>query len=201
MEKWTEIESLADAGAPGRAPAFFTSPHPTEAKPGLRKEIPDPESRATKLALITVFLGGFAAFVSHAPYRQKHAHRLDLPPADLFLLATSTLRLGRLAAYDRVFEPIRAPFAETRPDDYGASQTTAPKGHGARRSLGELLSCPICAGTWIAAGLVYSLHLFPGPTRLFMTIMSTIGLGEMLNALTEYLTWQGEVARKHVGED
>ena len=72
---------------------------------------------------------------------------------------------------------------------------------GARRALGELLSCPICSGTWIAAALVYGLGIVPGPTRAFLAIMSAIGVAELLNAATEALQWTGEAERKQAGSN
>ncbi len=42
--------------------------------------------------------------------------------------------------------------------------------------MGELVSCPVCIGTWVAAGLVYGLHLAPRPTRVYVTVMSATGL-------------------------
>jgi hypothetical protein len=155
------------------------------------------ERRAAYIALTGLFGAIFVAFTSRLG--RKHRTRLDLRPMDLALLGVSTYRLGRLAAYDKVLEPYRQPFAKTVPDETGAGDTVEPRGQGARRALGELISCPICAGTWIAAGLVYALHLAPGATRVFMTIMGSIGIGELLNALTEALSWSGQAARSEAG--
>jgi hypothetical protein len=107
--------------------------------------------------------------------------------------------MGRLIAFDRVMEPYRAPFTQTVPDSTGAGDTVEPKGSGWRRAIGELISCPICAGTWIAAVLTYSLELAPRPTRLLMTIMGAIGLGELFHTLTEALCWVGQHAREKAG--
>jgi hypothetical protein len=159
------------------------------------------QENATKLAIIATFLGGFAAFVSHPPFRQRHSERLALPATDLLLLVMSTFRLGRMVAFDKVMDPLRRPVARTRPDETGAGETVVPRGRGTRRALGELLTCPICAGTWVAAGLVYALHLFPGPARIFMSILGTIGMAEILNAMTENLSWAGQSARKEAGSD
>jgi len=154
---------------------------------------------ATKLGLIALFLGTFAAVASLPPFRRRHRRALDLPLSDLALLAGATFRLGRLVAFDEVLEPVRAPLAETRPDPSGAGETVVPRGRGVRQALGQLITCPICAGTWIAAGLVYALHLLPSPTRLFLLINSTIGVAEVMNALVESLSWTGEAARKAAG--
>ncbi len=152
--------------------------------------------QATKLTLASLFVARFVGFIS-----RKHGPSdiVRLRPLDFGLLGLATFRLGRMLAYDKVAEPLREPFTRTTVDSYGAAQTVEPAGRGMRRALGELLACPICVGTWIAAGLVYGMHLLPGPTRLFMTIMGTIGLGEVLNALTEALQWTGEEARARVG--
>jgi hypothetical protein len=134
------------------------------------------------------------------PAPRRHRSRLALPLSDWALLVGATFRLGRLVAFDKIFDPVRAPWTVTTLDETGAGQSVEARGAGAQRAIGELISCPICAGTWISAGLVYALHLFPGPARLFMTIMSTMGIVEMLNALTEYLSWTGRFARTEVGQ-
>ena len=49
---------------------------------------------------------------------------------------------------------------------------------------------------WVAAGLVYGLHLLPRPTRLFLAIMSTTGVAELCYSLTEALDWNARAARR-----
>lgn len=153
--------------------------------------------QAAKVTLITLFLSLFAAFA--LVKRGKLRREFNVRPFDLALLGFATYRLGRLASYDKVTEPLRQPFTKTVPDSYGASKTVVPKGEGARRALGQLLSCPICSGTWIAAILVFGLDLAPGLTRVFLAVMSAIGVAELLNAATEALQWIGEARRKEVG--
>jgi len=65
--------------------------------------------------------------------------------------------------------------------------------------LGELVSCPVCVGTWVAAGLVYGLHLAPRPTRVYLAVMGTTGAAELLNCSAEALGWLGRAARKDAG--
>ena len=157
------------------------------------------EADITNVTLLSVFLGIFGIFANR--FGQRHTKSLDLTKTDLVLLAISTFRLGRLVSYDKVFAPLRAPVAITKPDESGAGDTTAPRGKGARRSLGELITCPICSGTWIAAILVYALHLWPGATRIFLAILGTIGSTELLDALAENLSWSGQAARKDAGDE
>lgn len=154
------------------------------------------EERATYLTLTGLFLSLFTLFSLR---QRKQAQVASLRPFDFIMLAFATYRLGRLTAYDKVTEPLRRPFTQTTPDASGAGDTVVPRGAGARRALGGLISCPICAGTWIAAGLVYGLELAPAPTRLFLSIMSAIGVGELLNAATEALEWTGQAERIQAG--
>lgn len=156
---------------------------------------------AAKVSLIAIFLTVFAGFASRLS-KPEHTQRLKSMNAfDLTLLGFSTYRLGRLVAFDKVFEPLRGVVTETRLDETGAGKTVVPKGKGAQRSLGELISCPICAGTWIAAGLVYGLQVLPNPTRLFLWLNSSIGFAEILNSFSEAMSWFGQAARKEAGNN
>ena len=153
------------------------------------------ERQTTYLTLTGLFLTLFVAFAARRGRRAGWEPR----PFDLAMLGFATFRLGRLAAYDKVTEPLRRPFTETRADSSGAGKTVVPRGAGARRALGELISCPTCVGTWIAAALVYGLDILPRPTRAFLTIMSAMGVAELLNAATEALSWTGRFAREEAG--
>lgn len=150
------------------------------------------EAYATKLSIIGMFLAVFVAFISQFWEKEKE-RQIDL--WDWTLLGISTFRMGRLISYDEVIEPLRQPVARNVPHESGPGETVRPRGSGAQRVFGELVSCPICAGTWIAAGLTYALHLIPGPTRVFMTMMSATGVAEVLNSITEALSWTGKAAR------
>ena len=132
---------------------------------------------ATKLALTSIFLGTVGAFAA-PPLRRSPP--LKVGPMDLALLGLTTYRVGQLVAYERIADPIREPFAERAPDGSGG-ETTVPKGRGAQRALGELFTCPICVGTWVATGLVYGMHLAPRPTRALMTIMAATGVAQITN--------------------
>jgi hypothetical protein len=152
-----------------------------------------------KLILIGVFLGAYALFVDWQEAWRPGLPSLGIGPFELALLGLATFRLGRLVAYDHVAEPLRFPFTKTVPDPSGAGETVEPRGVGVQRCLGQLVSCPICVGTWIAAGLVYALVAFPGPARIFLLMMAAVGLAELLHAATEILSWSGQAARVRVG--
>jgi hypothetical protein len=158
------------------------------------------QEHSAKLTIIGIFLTIFLGVASRINKDQKEKNKLNIEPFDLVLLGFSTFRLGRLVSFDTVFEPLRHPFTETVDLENGAGKVVEPKGEGMKRALGEMISCPICSGTWIAAGLVYGLQFFPNPTRLFLWINSTIGLAEFTNSLSEFLTWTAADRRKSAGE-
>ncbi|MCZ7551536.1 MAG: hypothetical protein B6D39_01330 [Anaerolineae bacterium UTCFX2] len=148
----------------------------------------------TKLFLAGLFLAAFAVFIL-----TQNARQFSPSIFDLALLSLATFRLGRMVAYDTVFEPLRAPFCVTVPDSTGAGDTVEPKGTGARYAMGQLLSCPLCSGTWISAGLIYALYFLPTPTRAFLFIIAAVAIAEMLGSVTEALSWSGQLARARSG--
>lgn len=160
------------------------------------------QQRLTYSALTGTFMALFAAFHVLTRRRDQGAGgKKDLDPFDLTLVGLSSYRLGRMVSYDRVMAAYRAPFTETVPDPTGAGETVDPRGVGWRRALGELISCPICAGTWISALLVYGLEIAPRPTRTLLAIAGATGLAELFNALTEVLSWGGQAARERAGTE
>jgi Co/Zn/Cd efflux system component len=151
------------------------------------------EERMTYVSLVGLFVTLLGAF-AFRERDQKRAFTLD--PRDLALFSLATYRAGRLVAYDRVAEPFRDPVTETVPDEYQAGENVVAEGAGARKAIGELVSCPTCVGTWVAAGLIYGYRLAPGPTRLFAAILAVSGLAELFSATDEALSWTGQAARK-----
>jgi len=155
------------------------------------------QERAAYLTLTGLFFGIFALFSSR---RRRKSDVENLKSRELVMLGFATYRLGHLISFDKVTEPLRLPFTETKMDEFGAAMTVEARGEGVRRAIGELISCPICSGTWAAAALVYLVNLFPGPGRVFITMLGAIGMGEMLHALSEQLSWTATLARKRVGK-
>ncbi len=158
------------------------------------------QERATYLTLIGLFLGVFAAFSKR---EQDKRRPIDLSGLDLTMLGLATFRAGRLAAYDRVSEPLRAPVTETKPDEYGAGENVVARaeGSGVRKAIGELASCPTCIGTWAGAAMVFGLRVAPQPTRFFIAFMSATGLAELIDNASEALSWTGKAQRKASAPD
>lgn len=163
-------------------------------RPGLLQEY------ATKTVLTLTFFAILISVIWWARDTGKGLEFFRLGVLDVVLVGFATVRLGRLVAYSHVMEPLRAPFTVTIPDETGAGETVDARGTGVRYAIGQLLSCPICVGTWCAAFLVYGLYIFPGPTHIFIYMTAAIGIAELLNALVEALSWSGQLTRTRTGE-
>ncbi len=152
-------------------------------------------TKASYVLLSGVFNLGLALFCW-----RKRPDNISLK--DWFLLVLATFRMSRMLAYDTVMQTYRSPVVETVPHDSGAGETTQARSDvtGIKKALGEMISCPICNGTWIAAGLVYGLCLIPNYARTLITVMSAVGASEVLHAGFELVQWQGELARHKAGE-
>lgn len=148
-----------------------------------------------KLILIVIFLGGLAAFLAYMTFYGPGLSAFRLSWLDLVLLVFATYRLGHLISYDRVTEPLRLLFTETLPDSTGAGETVEAKGEGFQQAIGQLICCPICSGTWVAAVLVYALYLWPDPVRVFLAMTAAVGAAELLNAAGEAFSWTGQHQR------
>ena len=157
----------------------------------------DPKVRHERMTYVSL-VGLFVTLLGAFAFREReHKPVFTLDPRDLALFGLATFRAGRMVAYDRVAEPFRDPVTETVPDEYEAGENVVAEGAGMQKAIGELVSCPTCVGTWVAAGLVYGFRLAPGPTRLFAAILAVSGLAELFDAANEALSWTGQAARKH----
>lgn len=95
---------------------------------------------------------------------------------DVLLLGVATQEISRITAKDRVTKPVRAPFV-----DETAGGKERPKRDGARRALGELLTCQYCMAPWIALGMTSLFLVAPNATRTFATVMSVAAVSDFLN--------------------
>ncbi|MFE2537114.1 DUF1360 domain-containing protein [Streptomyces sp. NPDC059371] len=70
------------------------------------------------------------------------------------MLGTATYKVSRLVTKGKVTSFLRAPFARRQEAVGGSEVMDEPRRQGAvRHAVGELLSCPFCASSWVATGL------------------------------------------------
>ncbi len=141
------------------------------------------------IVLYQALFGGFVLL-----YRRWRHPLEQITPLDLTLLGLATMRLSKLVSEDEITAALREPFI----DESGG--TKQPKGHGMRRSLGKLVLCPICTGTWVAAFLSYALHLSPRYARPFLAIMAASGISQTSDAFLSLAYTDRDLLRKSTDE-
>jgi hypothetical protein len=129
--------------------------------------------------LIGAYTAALAGTVAVLSRRGRLPERL--PWGDLALGAMATSVLSRRITKDRVTSPLRAPF--TKPEGAGGpgEVVESPRARtGARRAVGELLSCPFCMSQWIATSMVVGLVMAPRQTRMVASILAVVGASDQI---------------------
>ncbi len=128
--------------------------------------------------LAGLWLAGLAGFVGATRAARKPLPRLE--GEDIVLLAGATFHLSRVITKDTIMSFIRAPF--TRFEGSGAPGETNEqprKESELQHAVGELLSCPFCMATWVAAAFTYGYTFFPKITRLIAAMFCVVGLADV----------------------
>lgn len=135
-------------------------------------------------------LGGFIAvmsvyaiIVSALGFVVKRRGQLPerINAADLALVTVATHRVSRLLTKDPVTSPLRAPFTELKGTTGPAELKEDVRGTGARKAIGELVTCPFCMAQWVATAFVFGLLLFPRATRAAASVMSIVAGANVLH--------------------
>ncbi|MFF4485922.1 DUF1360 domain-containing protein [Streptomyces sp. NPDC001544] len=115
--------------------------------------------------LAGTFTAGVAVFAAVARRRGVRLPR-TVPPWDVALMGAAAYKGSRLLTRDKVTGFVRAPFTRRESEDEASEVTDTPRGHGVRRAVGELVSCPFCTSAWLAGVLVCAYASAPRATRL-----------------------------------
>ena len=128
-------------------------------------------------------MGVYAAVVGLAAAVARVTKR-DVPdglsPADVALSAAATHKLSRLLAKDPVTSPLRAPFTSYEGTSAPSELHEEVRGQGARKAIGELVTCPFCTGVWVATGFTAGMIYLPRTTRLAMGTLAALTGADML---------------------
>ena len=104
-----------------------------------------------------------------------------IPLTDVALLGLATHKLSRLLTKDAVTSPLRAPFTRYAEPAGEGELNEEVRGSGTQHAVGELVSCPFCAGVWIATGLCGGLVFAPRLTRLVAAAASAVAVADFLH--------------------
>jgi uncharacterized protein DUF1360 len=100
--------------------------------------------------------------------------------ADLVTIGVASHKLSRVIAKDKVTSPLRAPFTELEEEAGPSELEESARGTGARRAIGELLSCPYCLGLWVVAAFAVGLLFAPRLTRFLAAVFSALTISDFL---------------------
>lgn len=127
---------------------------------------------------LKAFVGLMAAYGSAVAVGVAAARKRPLPErvsaGDIAVLSVATHKLSRLLAKDPVTSPLRAPFTRFEGTSGEAELQEDVRGTGARKAMGELVTCPFCIGQWVATGFVFGLVFAPRATRLVAAMLTTL---------------------------
>jgi hypothetical protein len=136
-------------------------------------------------------MGGYAALAGVVSVAGRLAgarlpERFSL--GDTALVSVATHKASRLLTKEAVTSPLRAPFTRYEEPAGHAELKESPRSdHPARHAIGELLTCPFCAGVWIASGLTAGLVFAPRVTRLASTVLTAVAASDALNLVYDKL--------------
>jgi hypothetical protein len=130
-------------------------------------------------ALASTFTAGATVFAVVSRTRGVRLPK-EVPPWDVALLGTATFKASRLLTKDKITSFVRAPFTRRGEEGSAGEVNDAPRGGGARRAVGELLSCPFCTAAWVAGGLVGCYVCAPRGARLLAAGLSAVTLADWL---------------------
>jgi hypothetical protein len=131
------------------------------------------------LSLTSVYASGTVAAALAARLLGRPAPR-SFSPWEVVQLAAATHKLSRLIAKDPVTSPLRAPFTRFEGVSAPSELHEEVRGHGLQHSAGELLSCPMCLGQWVATAFTAGLVLAPVPTRLALATFTAVAGSDFL---------------------
>jgi hypothetical protein len=101
---------------------------------------------------------------------------------DILLIGVATFELSRLITRGKITAFLRRPFARyDGPAEVPAEEEDEAIGRGPRRAVGELITCPYCLGTWIAAGLTLGYAVAPREVRMIGTVFTVKAVSDALN--------------------
>lgn len=106
---------------------------------------------------------------------------------DIALSALATHKLSRLLAKDPVTSPLRAPFTAYQGTQGPAELHEEVRGTGARKAVGELITCPFCTGVWVATAFTAGLVYLPKTTRLAAGTLAALAGADMLQFVHAWL--------------
>lgn len=133
---------------------------------------------------VTGFTGSLGVFALTAALAAAAVQRRTggLPDryalADVLLGGLATHKFARLLSRGAVTSPLRAPFTRFEAPAGASEHRESPRGHGARHTVGELLTCPFCLAPWVSVGYVAGLAAAPRAARAWAAVFAVTAVSD-----------------------
>jgi hypothetical protein len=138
------------------------------------------------LALLSIYGGGTA--LTAATARALGRTPPDrLGPWDVAQLTVATHKVARTIAKDPITSPLRAPFTVYAGTSAPAELKEEVRGVGLQHSFGEMVTCPMCLGQWVATGFVLGLMIAPKATRTVIATFTAVSGADFLQYVYAWL--------------
>lgn len=134
---------------------------------------------ATLFYILLVVLLGYG--LNRTGFRVK-----DITPWDLLLMSIATYRLTRILVFDKIFKLLR---------DFIKSRSK----WGVFNVIKETITCPWCAGVWVALLIVALYYLVPYG-NLFIYLLTISGVASFFVVLVNYIGLSTEEKQHKVRE-
>ena len=147
---------------------------------GPYKGYSDTDTPLGAYAILTAAFGtGLASFLVRAARSGRLPDHVDWN--DVVLLGVAMHKVSRITARDKITAFIRAPFTRYEGPAHINEVNEQPRGEGLRRSMGELLACPLCLAAWVG-GAFFSGYLFaPRATRVVAALFTSLTIADVLH--------------------
>lgn len=144
------------------------------------------------LATMSTYSAVIAALAGAARLTGRRLPDDPMNGRDVVLAAAATHKLSRLLTKDPVTSPLRAPFTSFSGTSGPAELAEEVRGHGVQKTVGELVTCPFCAGVWVATGLSAGLVFAPRATRLVTGTFAALAGADLLQFAHSWLAKTAE---------
>jgi len=145
-------------------------------------------------AIMGTFAAGLAGagLLAKALGRDPEEHR----PIDLIVLGIATFKAAQTISHDEVASFLRDPFVVGEAHEGGED---AVETGDLRQAIGELVTCPRCIGTWVAAGLTCTQVVAPRFGRVLTWSLAAAGANDYLSAGFAALTNKSNELEQRAG--
>jgi hypothetical protein len=136
------------------------------------------------------------------PPRARTVPELGSSLGGFLMFSAATHKITRILTKSFVTSPLRAPFTRYQGPAGSGETEEVGQGTGLRMAVGDLLTCPYCAGPWVALGLLTARRARPELASRVISLFSAVTVSDFLHFAYEAARAQKDlrVVREEMAE-